>query len=105
VNDGNGTMFTEKSRRPSLLDQKVARKDPASSLLTTVGTPPHATTIGCDIFFLTHKTPLGILPSPESKFLPILSREAAARGLEAFFHRSRARIGARTWNRDEPHER
>jgi hypothetical protein len=34
-----------------------------------------------------------------------LGREAAAKGLEAFFHRSRAKIGARTWNRDELHER
>ncbi|MBI4772807.1 MAG: hypothetical protein HY788_01280 [Deltaproteobacteria bacterium] len=34
-----------------------------------------------------------------------LSREAAAKGLEAFFRQSRAKVGARTWNRDELHER
>jgi hypothetical protein len=34
-----------------------------------------------------------------------LSLEAAAKGLEAFFYRSRAKVGARTWNRDELHER
>lgn len=34
-----------------------------------------------------------------------LSREAAARGLETFFRRSKARVGPRTWTRDELHER
>lgn len=32
-------------------------------------------------------------------------REAALRGLEAFFERSKARIGNKTWTRDELHER
>jgi predicted transcriptional regulator len=34
-----------------------------------------------------------------------LSREAAATGLEAFFRQSKARVGAKTWTRDELHER
>jgi len=34
-----------------------------------------------------------------------LNREAAAQGLESFFRRSRARVGARTWTREELHER
>jgi len=34
-----------------------------------------------------------------------LSREASLKGVEAFFTRSRARIGEKTWNRDEIHER
>jgi predicted transcriptional regulator len=34
-----------------------------------------------------------------------LSREAAAKGVEAFFRRSRARVGAKTWIRDDLHER
>lgn len=33
------------------------------------------------------------------------NREAATKGLEAFFRHSRARIGAKTWTRDEIHER
>jgi predicted transcriptional regulator len=34
-----------------------------------------------------------------------LSREASLEGIEAFFTRSKARIGKKTWNRDEIHER
>ena len=34
-----------------------------------------------------------------------LSREAALKGVEAFFTRSKARIGKKTWSRDELHER
>ena len=34
-----------------------------------------------------------------------LSREAAVKGLEAFFRKSRARVGTKTWTRDELHER
>jgi predicted transcriptional regulator len=34
-----------------------------------------------------------------------LSREAALKGLEAFFRRSKARVGKKTWTRDELHER
>jgi predicted transcriptional regulator len=34
-----------------------------------------------------------------------LSREAALKGVEAFFARSEARMGKRTWTRDEIHER
>lgn len=34
-----------------------------------------------------------------------LSREAAVKGLEAFFRQSKARVGPRTWTRDELHER
>ena len=34
-----------------------------------------------------------------------LSREAAVKGLEAFFRQSRARVGTKTWTRDELHER
>ena len=34
-----------------------------------------------------------------------LSREAAAKGLEAFFSRGRARVGAKNWIRDDLHER
>ena len=33
------------------------------------------------------------------------SREASLRGLDAFFLRSQARIGSKTWTRDELHER
>lgn len=33
------------------------------------------------------------------------SREAAVKGLEAFFRQSRARVGTKTWTRDELHER
>jgi predicted transcriptional regulator len=32
-----------------------------------------------------------------------LSREAAVKGLEAFFQQTRARVGAKTWTRDELH--
>ena len=34
-----------------------------------------------------------------------LSREATLSGLDAFFQRSKARVGERTWTRDEIHER
>ena len=34
-----------------------------------------------------------------------LSREAAIKGLDAFFHRSRARVGTKNWTRDELHDR
>ncbi|MBE9581110.1 MAG: hypothetical protein IMF18_05775 [Proteobacteria bacterium] len=34
-----------------------------------------------------------------------LSREATLKGLEAFFQRSKARVGKKTWTRDELHER
>jgi predicted transcriptional regulator len=34
-----------------------------------------------------------------------LSREAAAKGVEAFFRRSRAKVGPKTWTRDDLHER
>ena len=34
-----------------------------------------------------------------------LSREAAVKGLEAFFRQSRAKVGTKTWTRDELHER
>ncbi len=34
-----------------------------------------------------------------------LSRETTLSGLDAFFKRSRAQIGKRTWTRDEIHER
>ena len=34
-----------------------------------------------------------------------LSRETTLSGLDAFFQRSKARIGKRTWSRDEIHER
>ena len=34
-----------------------------------------------------------------------LSREAALKGIEAFFTRSKAQIGKKTWSRDEIHER
>ena len=34
-----------------------------------------------------------------------LSREATLKGIEAFFVRSKAQIGKKTWNRDEIHER
>lgn len=34
-----------------------------------------------------------------------LSREAAVTGLEAFFLQSKAKVGAKTWTRDELHER
>jgi predicted transcriptional regulator len=34
-----------------------------------------------------------------------LSREATLGGLDAFFRRSKARVGKRTWTRDEIHER
>jgi hypothetical protein len=34
-----------------------------------------------------------------------LSSEAAAKGLETFFRQTRARIGAKSWTRDELHER
>ena len=34
-----------------------------------------------------------------------LSREAALEGLEAFFRRAKARVGKKTWTRDEVHER
>lgn len=34
-----------------------------------------------------------------------LSREATLKGLEAFFQRSKARVGKKTWTRDEIHER
>jgi hypothetical protein len=34
-----------------------------------------------------------------------LSREAAVGGLEAFFRETKARVGAKTWTRDELHER
>jgi predicted transcriptional regulator len=33
------------------------------------------------------------------------SREAAAKGLEAFFQQTQARVGTKTWTRDELHER
>ena len=33
------------------------------------------------------------------------SREAALQGLEAFFRRSKARVGKKAWTRDEVHER
>lgn len=34
-----------------------------------------------------------------------LRREATLRGLEDFYARSRARVGKKTWSRDEVHER
>ncbi len=34
-----------------------------------------------------------------------LRREATLKGIEAFFTRSRAQIGKKTWSRDELHER
>ena len=34
-----------------------------------------------------------------------LGREATLSGLEAFFERSTARVGNKTWTRDEIHER
>jgi predicted transcriptional regulator len=34
-----------------------------------------------------------------------LSREAALKGIEAFYARSRARVGKKTWSREELHER
>jgi len=34
-----------------------------------------------------------------------LSREATLKGIEAFFIRSKAEIGKKTWSRDEIHER
>ncbi|MDR3556092.1 MAG: hypothetical protein P4L55_15150 [Syntrophobacteraceae bacterium] len=34
-----------------------------------------------------------------------LSREATLKGIEAFFARSQAQIGKKTWSRDELHER
>jgi len=34
-----------------------------------------------------------------------LRREAAVRGLETFFQRSRARVGTMTWTRDELYDR
>ena len=34
-----------------------------------------------------------------------LSREAALKGLEDFFERSKARVGSATWSRNEIHER
>ena len=34
-----------------------------------------------------------------------LSREAALKGLEDFFGRSKARVGSATWSRNEIHER
>jgi len=34
-----------------------------------------------------------------------LKREATLRGLEEFYERSRARVGKKTWSRDEVHER
>jgi predicted transcriptional regulator len=34
-----------------------------------------------------------------------LSREAAVKGLEAFFRQTKARVAAKTWTRDELHER
>jgi predicted transcriptional regulator len=34
-----------------------------------------------------------------------LSREAAVKGLEVFFRRTSARVVAKTWTRDELHER
>jgi predicted transcriptional regulator len=34
-----------------------------------------------------------------------LSREATLKGIEAFFTRSKAQVGKKTWSRDEIHER
>ncbi len=34
-----------------------------------------------------------------------LGREAALKGLESFFQRSKAVVGKKTWSRDEIHER
>ena len=34
-----------------------------------------------------------------------LSREATLKGIEAFFTRSKAQIGKKTWSRDDIHER
>ena len=34
-----------------------------------------------------------------------LSRKAAVKGVEAFFRRSRARVGPKTWTRDDLYER
>jgi predicted transcriptional regulator len=34
-----------------------------------------------------------------------LSREATLAGLESFFQQSKARVGKKTWTRDELHER
>lgn len=33
------------------------------------------------------------------------NREASLRGLDAFFRRSQARVGPKTWTREEIHER
>jgi len=33
------------------------------------------------------------------------NRDAAVKGLESFFRRTKARIGVKTWTRDELHER
>jgi len=34
-----------------------------------------------------------------------LSRQASLKGLEAFFRQTKARVGAKTWTRDDLHER
>jgi len=34
-----------------------------------------------------------------------ISRQASLKGLEAFFRQTRARVGAKTWTRDDLHER
>lgn len=34
-----------------------------------------------------------------------LHRQATLKGLEAFFRRSKARVGRKTWTRDDLHER
>lgn len=34
-----------------------------------------------------------------------LSRQAAVKGLESFYNRCEARVGSKTWTRDELHER
>jgi predicted transcriptional regulator len=34
-----------------------------------------------------------------------LNRDATLRGLDAFYKRSKARVGKRTWTKDEIHER
>ena len=34
-----------------------------------------------------------------------LNRDITLKGLEAFFRRSKARVGEKTWTRDEIHER
>ncbi|MDL1958386.1 MAG: hypothetical protein LWX01_00445 [Deltaproteobacteria bacterium] len=41
----------------------------------------------------------------EEFILSDLSREATLKGLEAFFRRSKARVGKKTWTRNELHER